>query len=704
MIVMTDDCTRTMLPMPHTLVSRLLRLLTPALLLVSTPIAAQQKAMTIVDLINVPNVGSLQLSPDGSLLVYTRSEADWEQNKTVTHLWRARADGSRAMQLTTGEDGESSPRWSPDGSRVAFIAKRAGDEQAQVYLISNAGGEGQRLTEHATNVSSLSWSPDGDWIFFLAADENSAEQKAREKAQDDVYAFDENFQQEHLWRVHVPSGQEERLSSGDFTVSSYRLAPDGAEIVQRRAPSPQLDEGPRTEIWITAPNGRGERRVTDNSMAENGAALSPDGRTVMFIANANAEFDFYYNDKIFVVPATGGTPELLLPDLPHEVVDAAWAADGKSIFFLANTGVRQNLFRAEMANRKVTQLTSGDQSVGDWTYHPRLNRHVFTVSTPTNAGDVWTLDSRRGRSARQITRLFDDLASRYRLPRTEAIQWKGEDGVTVEGLLFYPLDYREGERYPLVVQTHGGPAASDKFSWHSPSNYVPVLTAMGYMVLKPNYRGSTGYGDPFLRDMVGNYFNQAHTDVMAGVDHLIALGLVDGDHMVKMGWSAGGHMTNKLITYTDRFKAASSGAGAANWISMYSQSDTRVYRTPWFGGTPWQENAPLEQYLADSPLTEIYKVETPTLVLVGEQDRRVPMTQSVELYRALKANGVPTKLYVAPRQGHGWRELRHRLFKANVELDWFERWLWGREYVWEEAPVDAISEVATDDAGPQSGR
>ena len=206
------------------------------------------------------------------------------------------------------------------------------------------------------------------------------------------------------------------------------------------------------------------------------------------------------------------------------------------------------------------------------------------------------------------------------------------------------------------------------------------------MVFKPNYRGSTGYGDDFLRDMVGSYFNQSHLDVMTGVDYLVEKGMVDEDQMVKMGWSAGGHMTNKIITFTDRFKAASSGAGAVNWISMYGQSDVRVYRTPWFGGTPWEKNAPIDVYWNNSPLKDIYKVKTPTIILVGENDPRVPMPQSVELYRALKSNNIPTHLYVAPREPHGWRELHHELFKVNIELDWFEKHALNKDYKWELAP------------------
>jgi dipeptidyl aminopeptidase/acylaminoacyl peptidase len=306
------------------------------------------------------------------------------------------------------------------------------------------------------------------------------------------------------------------------------------------------------------------------------------------------------------------------------------------------------------------------------------------------AGGAWT----RG------TRIFEGIGSRYRLPRQELITYEGRDGTAVEGLLFYPLDYQEGERYPLVVQTHGGPASSDQFGFGSSWDYPHVLTAMGYMVFQPNYRGSTGYGDAFMRDMVGHYFNEAHRDVMAGVDYLISEGLVDGDRMAKMGWSAGGHMTNKIVTYTDRFKAAASGAGAANWVSMYAQSDVRIYRTPWFEGSPWEENAPIDTFWQNSPLADVAAVSTPTIFLVGQEDNRVPMPQSVEMYRGVKANDVPTHLYVAPREAHGWSELRHRLFKANVKIAWFERWVRDRTYNWVKAPGDTDEETAIPDWAP----
>jgi dipeptidyl aminopeptidase/acylaminoacyl peptidase len=365
---------------------------------------------------------------------------------------------------------------------------------------------------------------------------------------------------------------------------------------------------------------------------------------------------------------------------------AAWSKDGKTIFFVANMGVHAELFSMPAAGGAPKQLTDGKHAVNGNAWSMSAAKHVFTLDEPDNPGDVWLLD---GAQPVRVTHVYDYLTRDFDIARQEKVTWKGADGVTVEGLLFYPIGYTPGQRYPLAVQTHGGPQASDKFGFGSWEYYPQVLAAKGYAVLQPNYRGSTGYGDPFLRDMVGHYFKNAHLDVMAGVDEVIRMGIADPDRMVKSGWSGGGHMTNKIITFTDRFKAAASGAGAANWISMYAQSDVRTYRTPWFGGTPWQKNAPIEAYWNNSPLKDVANVKTPTIFFVGQQDPRVPMPQSVEMYRALKTNGIPTHLYVAPREPHVWEELRHELFKMNVELEWFEKYATNRPYTWEKAPDEA---------------
>jgi dipeptidyl aminopeptidase/acylaminoacyl peptidase len=659
-----------------------------ACLVVATPVLAQ-RAMTLVDLVSVPDLADPQLSPDGRQVVYTLAEADWKANRAISHIWRVNVDGSGTVRMTGGTEGESNPRWSPDGSRIAFLAKRGEAEAAQIFLISNEGGEAVALTTHPTAVSRIAWSPDGSAIYFVAPDAKSDDEKAREKLKDDVYAYDENFEQEHLWAVTVADGNARRITEGDYSVLDYRISIDGQRIAHHRAPSPMYGEREQGEVWLMNRDGSAAVQLTKNRVPEDGAALSPDGAWVMFGAQANQRFETYYNRKIFVVPSTGGEARVLTADLPYEVTGVAWAKDGASIYVLANMGVHSQLLEIPVKAGPARQLTDGQHTLEGWTFDARTNRHVFQLNQPDNPGDVWTLATTAGATPQRVTRVFESLARDFRLPRQERIEWKGADGARVEGLLFYPIDYQAGRKYALVVQTHGGPQASDKFGFGSPADALPVLTAKGYFVLQPNYRGSTGYGDAFLRDMVGSYFKNSHLDVMAGVDHLIKAGMVDPDRMVKMGWSGGGHMTNKIITFTNRFKAASSGAGASNWISMYAQSDVRTYRTPWFGGTPWQENAPIDLYWEHSPLKYAANVTTPTLFLVGDNDVRVPPPQSVEMWRALKSRGIPTHLYRAPREPHGWQELRHRLFKVNVELAWFEKYANGREYTWEKAPGDA---------------
>jgi len=320
---------------------------------------------------------------------------------------------------------------------------------------------------------------------------------------------------------------------------------------------------------------------------------------------------------------------------------------------------------------------------------------LFLLDEATRFGVVWTIPIAGDRPApTRITGRFDSLERDFALSRQEKIEWKGADGAIVEGVLFYPAGFQQGQRYPLVVQLHGGPMESDKFGGGAGllMYYVPALAGKGYAVLRPNYRGSSGYGSAFARDVVNGYFRNMVPDIMAGVDHLIQKGIADPDRLVVMGWSAGGTLVNKLVTMTDRFKVASAGAGISNWTSLYGQTDNTSFRRTWFGGTPWQKNARIDLFWNNSPLKDVANVKTPTLLFAGESDTRVPMAQSIEMYRALKSNGVPTHLYVAPREPHGWAELRHQLTKLNAEIEWFEKYATKRPFTPERAPGEEKKE------------
>jgi dipeptidyl aminopeptidase/acylaminoacyl peptidase len=649
--------------------------------------------MGAVDLLSIPTQGEVRVAPDGRRVLFARSTADWEKDHLVTHIWMATADGGQPVQMTNGADGERSPRWAPDGTRFCFVAKRD-EKEAQLWVQAAGGGEALQLSDHETAVSDPEWSPDGARIFFTAEDPLSKEEKEGRKDSGDAINFDRDYRQTHLWSIDTATKKEERVTGGDFSVLAYSLSRDGARIVYRAGPTPLYDDTDESEVYLRDVAGGEPVRLTHNHVPESNAELSPDGSSVLFVADADASFEDYYQGNLFVVPAAGGPAQLLAPDFQGEVMSAAWSKDGKSIVFLGNTGVRSDLYRLDPVGGTVTAVTEGDHTVSRWQLEPTSGALGYEASTPSSPGDVW-LAAALGSAPVRLTRYEEEIASSYAMPKVEVVRWKGGDGATVEGILTYPLGYEAGKRYPLVVEAHGGPASSSTLRFASWSTYAPVLAAKGYALLSPNYRGSTGYGDAFLRNMVGHYFDQSDDDVMAGVDAMIARGLADPDKLVIMGWSAGGHMTDWLVTHTDRFAAASSGAGASDWISMYAQSDVRIYRTPWFGGTPWQKDAPLQAYMEASPVFSAWRAKTPTLILVGEKDPRVPMPQSVEMFRALRANGVDTKLIVFPGEPHGPRTLKHRLYKMNVELAWYAKHLFGQQYEMERPPSPAKQEEKT---------
>jgi dipeptidyl aminopeptidase/acylaminoacyl peptidase len=631
------------------------------------PLHSQTKRpMTLVDLLNIPRVGDPQISPDGSAITFMLSTADWPANRRVAHLWRINTDGTGLRRLSDVPGPPPTARWSPDSSTIAFLSG------GSVYVMPARGGMPRQVSKR-TGVTDIAWHPDGAHIYFLALDALSDVERERQRLRGDVVVLDET-RPRHLWRTAVADGTETRVTTGTDYIFAYKISPGGERIIISRRPTRLPADSDRMELWNIAADGSAPIQLTKNGVPEEDGELAPDGSQVLFVARANHRQQPYYNANLFLVPAKGGDVRALMPDFQHEVLRAGWAVDGKSIWMIVNTGVRIDLFQVDLASPKPRQVTKGDHALVPPFWSTVAGRHVFMIDEPTRIGDIYTW-APGDAAPRRVTGIYDYLDRDFALPRQERVEWKGIDGTRIEGVLTYPIDYKPGMRYPLVVQLHGGPEASDRFGWGSIFFYYqPAWAARGYAILRPNYRGSSGYGNAFYREPVGGYFKNSHHDVVAGVERLVSMGIADPDRLAMTGWSAGGHLVNKLMTFTTRFKAASSGAGVANWISLYGTSDNRYDRDIWFGGTLWQKDAPVETYWEHSPLKYVTAARTPTLFLIGENDSRVPMSQAMEMSRALKAQGVPTEVHIAPDEGHDWAQPAHQLYKMNVEMEWIERY------------------------------
>lgn len=669
---------------------RLAALAVLAATLVATAAIAAPGPMTAIDLLELQRVSGPRVSPDGRLVLYTLGRADWKADEVIEDIWRVGIDGAAPRRMIEGP--ASAAEWAADGRSFAFVAKRGGDTRKQIYVSPIDGGEPRRVGSRRTTPMDLRWSPDGGELYFLAdVPETKASREARKGR---LEAFEAPGQRRALWRMSVADGKVRRVVSGDFDVEAYDLSGEGRTILYRRAPSKLNDDNPRAELWLKAGGGP-DRRLTDNDYQERNPRLSPDGRSLLFIANAEGGRYATVNPNLFVMSLADGSLREIGAGAPWEIEAAEWAADARSVYVSATTGVRRELFAFDLDGRAPRPLARGDHSAEDMTLSEDGRTLVFLLASATAPAEVYRLDPRRPAPV-AVTRVHAGLADRFLLPRQEAIRWTAADGQALEGLVTYPVGWTPGRRYPLIVQTHGGPRSSDVFNIFAYSRFNPLLATQGFMTLSVNYRGGTGYGDAFLQGMNGDYFRHADKDVLSGVDDLIERGLVDPDRLGAMGWSAGGHITNRLITVTDRFKAVASGAGVVDWPSMYLTSDTRWQRMEWFETPPYGTTARRDLYTDNSPLAALDKVRTPVLILAGEDDERVPASQSIMLYRALKDLNVETELYLAPGEPHNFRKLRHRLFQIDVQMDWFTRRVTGADYRPIRAPGDEV-----DDEGPE---
>lgn len=676
--------------------------LTLSFVAVAFPSFAQEpRSMSPVDMVEMTRLGASALSPAGDKLLYNRSEVNWDKNRIVRRYRLVDVHTGESLPLFEPEDERESHGtgvWAPDGSGFITLLERDDDDHTQAYFYSLEDGALARLTDHYEDVENVIWAPDGKSFYFRA---ERPRLEVTDKLLDDDWIIEpyETRRRDDVWRFDVGTGDISPVIVRNGFIRSYRLSRDGKSIIYHESEGGLSDERHAGDLWLHDLASGERRRLTENTYYEAAPKLSPTNTHFAFVAIVNEKGDFYYEDNLFVQAVGEETPRLLFPDTPLEVASYEWDASGEGLYVLGNIGVRTELFHYKLADSTLTRLTEGDHVLGNWTYDPVSGVHTARIGSAADPGEIYTMrDPSEG--FQKITSEYDDLRSQFLLPKQEAVSWRGRGGVDIEGLLVYPVGYTEGERFPLVIITHGGPRSSSQFGSWNISRYVPVLTGQGYGVLLPNHRGGTGYGDDFMRDMVGGYFTNSHDDTLRGVDHLIDIGLADPDRLIKMGWSAGGHMTNKVITITDRFAAASSGAGASDWASMYAESDVRFTRTPLFGGAPWEKGAPLKVFRKHSTLQDAWRVTTPTLFFVGGRDVRVPTSQSIMMYRGVKAAGAETELYIAGGQPHNYRLPSYQLFKINKELEWYAKHVLGTPYEHALPPeaAQSLDEDKADDA------
>lgn len=715
-------------------------LLLSFLLVAATSLGADKRPMTPLDVVHLRTVQNGQISPDGQWVVFELSVLNWEKGKRYSDIYVSSVAtgspdlGQQRRMTFTDEASEENPRWARDNVHFAFLSDRADGKEKQLYLMRRDAGEARMISGHKGPVADFAFSRDARWLAYRAgkkdeeqlwllaldSSEGTATQLIRHstpvrrwvwaEASDRIYftapdRFDKDDQKrkekkfdvqirsperiaDHLWSMDLANQQEQRWTEGEFSVGSIVESRDARKVALRthtldRFVSDVEAQGIYVELYLLDVASRRLERLTNNQVGESQPSISPDGRWIAF--SAPEQFETYRRERIYLRAVEGGDWRVLPKDWSYDASIDSWSPDSKTIYFSGGVGVNEYLFALSVSDGRLRQITHEVGAVSG-ALDRDSGRFLLRYTDPTHPADYYVVEPEQlaDRAAWKRVSNGNPQLAELALGSYETIRWRSTDGTEVEGLLVKPVGYQEGQRYPLIVQIHGGPAAAylNAFpgNWGS---YAHVYAGAGYAVFQPNYRGSSNYGDQFRREIAGDYFRQAYDDIMSGVDSLIARGVADPAKLGMMGWSAGGHWANWTLVSTDRFKAISSGAGAVNWISMYAQTDIQWNREFYFRGTPYNN---WDHYLAVSPLRYIKQAKTPTLIHVGGDDQRVPRPQSEELHMALKKLGVPTEFIVYPRMPHGLTDPRYQLVKMVSEFNWFEKWIRGKPgwFEWKE--------------------
>ncbi|HEX7330993.1 MAG TPA: S9 family peptidase [Pyrinomonadaceae bacterium] len=650
-----------------------------------------RRPIKLDDMTRFRNVGDPQISPDGKWVAYVVNTQNAKEDKSNSHIWMVGIDGSNDRQITFSNESENSPRWSPDGKYLSFTSSRPGKTRGnQVWLLDRNGGEAMQLTEIKGRLQGHEWSPDSKRLALVIGDPDpdadpnpSPQPGATPRVPKPIVIDRYRFKQDgagyllrgrnsYIYLFDLETKKLDRLTKSKWDESSPVWSPDGTRIAFMSNHLEDPDRDPAAQLYVAeAKPGATEKQLTPEGTraGRSRPEWSPDSKWIAYLEGEEKKYGAYSMDHLALVAADGSSAPTRLKateDLDRGVSSPRFSPDGKSIRFLVTDDRSVYPMEANVSGGAAKRLLAPPIVISTWNFG--AGKAVAISGGNNKAGEIHVWE---GNSLRQLTRQNDALFAELDLGVTEEVGFKSKDGTQVNGLLTYPVGYVKGTRVPLLLRIHGGPNAQDQ---HQFSLERQIFAAHGYAVLAVNYRGSSGRGQKFSRAIFADWGNYEVQDLLAGVDHVIKMGVADPDRLGVGGWSYGGILTDYLIATDNRFKAATSGAGTAFTIAFYG-TDQYIIQYDHEIGPPWNPKA-WETYVKISyPFLHADRIQTPTLFMGGERDFNVPIEGSQQMYQALRSLGIDTQLIIYPNENHGINRPSYQRDRMERYLAWYEKYI-----------------------------